>query len=1403
MKWKDIIESPKYQGYTPEQKKETRERFWKEIVSPNIDPSEHNQAYERFNRGADEIEGIKPLTLIDNGWTQELANLDPAFRDMVMHKAQRDKGFLKALQKGKFASTSGRLAKHYAPDTAAGEAVKRHEQSGWQPKGFAEELGYGASSAIWDLPIYAAGGAIGGASGGGNPISTGMGAMGLHSGLNIMLDQKEAAEAEGKEYGWDEISSIGLAKDTGKGIAIGAATGALNVVGAPVAERISRAIPSSVKSKTPEALKQMAFTSAERGSVLTAQTGTMMGMENVLNDQPLTAEYAAKDFMINVLMEMISRSPTAKKKVQDAAAHKGIKAEEIIKKIDPEIVKNPDGLIDAIDQAIFRTEKEIELQRAGHIQDTIIDNQIRSNYKDGKTPQEILQVNQIPKEYRPFILDPTPTGGFKVKDSVYEKIDRVVNQRDITSQKYEDILPGPIRDMYVKDTGKVLNEKAALQNDLNALRDQFKRFRDQKDQRRDDVFNKHIDDLTGNYRRYETLPKVREKMDAFIDYVDSILTPEDKFNIALDPSSLMDHVNYKESGYSQLKAPYQKAVKKEIVAKYINETGFTPPHIIETASRKADAAIKAMEKRIIDEGRTAAKKLDHFTKTAEYKEALKKVEMDNITPEQKTAALRESLKAVEKWAAEEKAAHVVNFKRAMGESEKFGRHSRDNKEFFGETHYADTLEFAKKPPGQIYKQLLKANFLKNPLSFKGWDTTMFLNKSRVAKNYLGQHIYDEFVVPMRQAERNATREIVHEKDWVRKFKKDFKPKERDMMGEYLISLDENGMATLQEAGINPPTWEELSKAQQERVTEAREKLDVFIDRINMARADVGLPPIERRENYVTFLRKFSLAEELGYDPTTISVKEFNNIEMPEHKMKHYASGFLKERLGGTRAVETDLAFIMDTYMNSTIKTIHNTPVIGKLRMALDFEPDFKNQNPNAHEYLSEYLNVFAGKKVSETKGAINAFVGRISRNVGIFVLAYNARSAGIQPTAVVNTIGILGPLNVAKGTKLFMNKKMREFARRESMVLEGRIMDITLEEITRGAKGTLGRGKAKAADIGTMPLRYLDYQTATISWLSAYQAAKSKGLTHKMSKIYADDIVNSTQASASRIDLAPIQHTPIGKAVTLFNTFVINNLNFLREDVVGDKKVYKLVEQGITLDEARAKYGADDSKIIWSIPAKETTMPNGNVVKEPARAVVYDSMRMVDKATAIKRIMQTAAAWTVCNTIYELLGVDENPPLPAPLSAFYEGKTGQTWVDTLKGKTPDKEDSFAGGIHEAFKEMMTVFPVAGGSFVFGGESVYGAVPLLVIDTIKTLSGQPGSKPLSYQMAKWAGVPGGQQVYKMLKQFERAEKEEVKEKRQASPKYIKQQIKKDVIKNNPGLQELQQIRQDINKLKRGY
>jgi hypothetical protein len=98
------------------------------------------------------------------------------------------------------------------------------------------------------------------------------------------------------------------------------------------------------------------------------------------------------------------------------------------------------------------------------------------------------------------------------------------------------------------------------------------------------------------------------------------------------------------------------------------------------------------------------------------------------------------------------------------------------------------------------------------------------------------------------------------------------------------------------------------------------------------------------------------------------------------------------------------------------------------------------------------------------------------------------------------------------------------------------------------------REKWNKSWFGMRALRELDLQTATATWEGAYtKAIEVDKMTPEAARRYADDVVVRTQGSAAPHDLAPIQRTALGKALTLFQTFVINNWNFLTKKALGIK----------------------------------------------------------------------------------------------------------------------------------------------------------------------------------------------------------------------------------------------------------
>ena len=204
---------------------------------------------------------------------------------------------------------------------------------------------------------------------------------------------------------------------------------------------------------------------------------------------------------------------------------------------------------------------------------------------------------------------------------------------------------------------------------------------------------------------------------------------------------------------------------------------------------------------------------------------------------------------------------------------------------------------------------------------------------------------------------------------------------------------------------------------------------------------------------------------------------------------------------------------------------------------------------------------------------------------------------------------------------------------------------------------------------------------------------------------YADDKVKSTQASASKADIAPIQYTPAGKALTLFGTYGINQWNWLLREVVG-------------------KDNPD-----------------------------------ISKAEAVKKMTRYVAATAIVNGVYEFCG--SSAPAPAPVTAFME-----------EMEKPDA--SLVGAFFEAAKEALTILPVGGRAGSWGGKSLLGAPVMTFVELFDAISGQPDAPPIASVMAKLAGMPGSQTVWKIYKLIK-------KQGKTVDPMKAMQEFKKELYK----------------------
>lgn len=403
---------------------------------------------------------------------------------------------------------------------------------------------------------------------------------------------------------------------------------------------------------------------------------------------------------------------------------------------------------------------------------------------------------------------------------------------------------------------------------------------------------------------------------------------------------------------------------------------------------------------------------------------------------------------------------------------------------------------------------------------------------------------------------------------------------------YAIGQQEGGpeiLARMKEAPVTELVGPESAAYQQ-----MRQGFDNLLDRWNEARVAVGRKPIEGVDNYFTFIRKYMEIVGKGGDPLRVDPRYFKPLDV---KVPYEI-----------QRAESNLPLVMDAfkvyrrYTKSVLDYIYQAPHTAEVR---NLAKTVREAAPNTANFLDNWADqvmglskmknpLTAGESAAPTTWlgksvdwTVNKLTGvrpieegmdraadKLINNVGVSTLSGYFRSAMVQPSSMVLATGEVGPVNMLKGIKDSAIPSRWTYAKQHSSVLSTREYDVNVaESIERMlSESKLGKLKRGAAEVGYAPLHYLDQQAAMATWWGAYRRGLSSGMEPGKELFrYADDVVIKTQGSAAKGDLARIQTHTLGKALTQFQTFVINEWGYLTDIVPG------LKSSGMTFREKLAK----------------------------------------------------------------------------------------------------------------------------------------------------------------------------------------------------------------------------------------
>lgn len=518
------------------------------------------------------------------------------------------------------------------------------------------------------------------------------------------------------------------------------------------------------------------------------------------------------------------------------------------------------------------------------------------------------------------------------------------------------------------------------------------------------------------------------------------------------------------------------------------------------------------------------------------------------------------------------------------------------------------------------------------------------------------------------------------------------------IGAYAIAQQKRGLGILEKMGVEVPR---LTNFEMAKYSELRSRFETFFERIQIMRAMIGKKPLEKVDNYFTFMRTFSILDRMGIK---------SNILMDDPGVitnRYMKYGATKFRWGihrvkrGAIPVELDPFAVYENYSADAIRHLHLSPLIATVNELLGKLPDpatgkmtweLKNHKPILYKSLAGWNNYIAGKTPLDL-GWVDKAINKLRRNLVYSILGGSARAGLIQLTALKNTFVELGFGPTLRGVvasiedAVKFDGKNRGFALEHSKHLSVRLpeLELAMGSVMRSIRGgRLGEMQKIAGGASLKFLTLLDMESAIMTWNAAYKFARRK-LDRKAAFNFADDVTTRTQASALPGDIAPIQRSALGGAFTTFQTFVINDWGFLTRDVLGIR----------------------NAKITNDV-------------------VLRKVIRMVIATTAFNILLE------------DVVGV--HSPLPTPIRDLLESM--------------ENKDEPINTVLKVALGLTDQVPGMGGARY--GKGIAGAPLETVNDFIAALQRKPMAPPLWEPTGKLVGVPSTGQVAKMMKARKRGE-----------------------------------------------
>ncbi len=539
--------------------------------------------------------------------------------------------------------------------------------------------------------------------------------------------------------------------------------------------------------------------------------------------------------------------------------------------------------------------------------------------------------------------------------------------------------------------------------------------------------------------------------------------------------------------------------------------------------------------------------------------------------------------------------------------------------------------------------------------------------------------------------------------------------------------------------------------------------------INASREKLGFEAIPFRPDYFTFIR---MNEELNAnfsDMLTASLSKiqgaFESVQEALGNRRDQASRFqFTERKEGPKPIDLEYGRVFQKYTRIASKHMHLSPTImavaeltGPLYIPGDGEMKVtglrstgKDGMDNMVDQLNRWKSILAGNPSRAEFGAglspgMNKIIGRLTTNVATYTMGYAIRTFVIQPTANYLTALSIGPQYIYKNGlgqwakwafhgDAAVQRKLDLSNHLPTRTIEAQIEDIKdrLANLTpTNAWESLQFFGMRVQAASFSIIQLFDMWTAKIGWLGTFDYAKDRGMTDGEARDIADRLIAKTHGSAAPGLRAPIQRTPYGRALTLFQTFQLNEFAYIVNEVLNTESMTIPGQE-----QAQAKLEGLTEKLTAQGVAAE------NIDAHPEMQAMKQTLKNLGKINTlddmkkerIRRILMYLLLGAFINAFYEdFLGI--NSPLPAPIRATWQAYAND-----------DEAISIAA---QPFLEIIKQVPIIGGGAYGGGLG--GAGMDFIDDITDVLSGKKGAKRASSElMGKLFGIPLLNQINKSMR-----------------------------------------------------